>query len=136
MKAKLFTLPLALLVFFLNAQLGFAQDNPPEPPPSAGGSGPIFSLKNPLPQLTNLGDILNILLTLAFFVAGLFMFFNLVVGGIQWINSGGDPKALDAARGRLTNSVIGLIVVVAAYAVALILEQVFGIKIVTGFSFG
>ena len=41
---------------------------------------PIFSLKNPLPNLDNLGDIFNILLSLAFFVAGVAMFFNLVIG--------------------------------------------------------
>ena len=96
---------------------------------------PIFSLKNPLPSLDNLGDIFNILLSLAFFVAGVAMFFNLVIGGIQWISSGGDPKALDSARRRLTNAVVGLIIVVAAYAIALILQQVFGIRIVSGFSF-
>ena len=96
---------------------------------------PIFSLKNPLPNLDNLGDIFNILLSLAFFVAGVAMFFNLVIGGIQWISSGGDPKALDSARRRLTNAVVGLIIVVAAYAIALILQQVFGIRIVSGFSF-
>ncbi len=98
-------------------------------------TGPIFNLKNPLPSLDNLGDILNILLNLAFFVAGVAMFFNLVIGGIQWINAGGDPKAMDSARKRITNAVVGLIIVVAAYAIALILQQVFGIKIVSGFSF-
>ncbi len=109
------------------------------PPSGSGDSGgdasPIFSLKNPLPSLNNLGDIFNILLSLAFFVAGVAMFFNLVIGGIQWISSGGDQKALDSARRRLTNAVVGLIIVVAAYAIALILEKVFGIRIVSGFSF-
>ena len=95
----------------------------------------MFTIKNQIPKLDNLGDIFNILLSLAFFVAGVAMFFNLVIGGIQWISSGGDPKALDSARRRLTNAVVGLIIVVAAYAIALILQQVFGIRIVSGFSF-
>lgn len=95
----------------------------------------IITIPNPIPKLDNLGDILNILLGIIFFIAGLLMFFNLVLGGIQWISSGGDAKALDAARGRITNSIIGLIIVVAAFATALILEQVFGINIVSGFNF-
>ncbi len=96
---------------------------------------PIFKIPNPIPELDNLGDVLNILLGFILFIAGLLMFFNLVIGGIQWITSGGDAKALDSARGRITNSIIGLIIVVAAFAIALILEQVFGINIVSGFNF-
>jgi hypothetical protein len=95
---------------------------------------PIFELENKLP-FDNLGDLLTNLLTLAFFVAGVAMFFMLVIGGIQWISSGGDPKALDAARSRITNAVVGLIIVVAAFAIALILEKVLGINIVSGFNF-
>lgn len=98
-------------------------------------TGPIFDIPNPIPSLDNLGDIFNNLLSLAFFVAGVAMFFNLVIGGIAWITAGGDPKAMDSARRRITNAVIGLIIVVAAYAIALILQQVFGINIVSGFSF-
>lgn len=95
---------------------------------------PIFKIPNFLP-FTNLGQILKNLLTLAFFVAGVAMFFSIVLGGIQWITAGGDPKAMDSARRRITNAVIGLIIVVAAYAIALILEQVLGIRIVSGFTF-
>src|SRR3989344_6146185 len=84
---------------------------------------------------SDLGKLANTLLTLAYFVAGLAFFIYLLIGGIQWITSGGDPKALDAARGRITNAIIGLIIVVAAYAIALILENVLGIKIVTGVKF-
>ncbi|HSX58450.1 MAG TPA: hypothetical protein VLE47_04245 [Candidatus Saccharimonadales bacterium] len=95
---------------------------------------PIFTIPN-FSGFTNLGQILQTLLTLAFFVAGVAMFFSLIIGGIQWIVAGGDPKAIDSARRRITNSLIGLIIVVAAYAIALILQQVFGISIVSGFKF-
>ena len=122
-----------LLIFLSQTALARAADT--IPPSSEGGSSPIFSLKNPLPKLDNLGDIFNVLLSLAFFVAGVAMFFSLVIGGIQWIVAGGDPKSMDEAERRITNAVIGLIIVVAAFAIALILEQVFGIKIVTGFKF-
>lgn len=77
----------------------------------------------------DLGSFLRVLLTLAFFVAGLAMFFNVVIGGIQWINAGGDPKALTSARGRITNSIIGLVIVVAAFSITLIIGSVFGLSI-------
>jgi hypothetical protein len=81
----------------------------------------------------NLGDLLSAILTLVFFVAGLAFFINLLIGGLQWISSGGDPKALESARGRLMNSFVGLVIVVSAFAVALIIETVLGIQIVSEF---
>ncbi len=95
---------------------------------------PLFTITNPL-GFTNLGQIFQNILTLAFFVAGIGFFFMLILGGIQWIAAGGDPKALTAARTRITNAFIGLVIVVAAYAIAVIIGQVFGISIVNGFKF-
>ena len=103
-----------------------------QPTTQATSSGRIFTIPNLLP-FNNLGEIFNALLALAFFVAGLAFFITLLIGGIQWITAGGDPKALDSARRRITNALVGLIIVVAAYAIALILEAVLGIRIVSGF---
>src|SRR3989344_5131310 len=92
-----------------------------------------FEVPN-LTGFTNLGQLLKVLLLLAFFVAGVAFFFNLIVGGIQWISSGGDPKAITAARSRITQGAVGLIIVVAAFAITLIVGQVFGLNIF-GFNF-
>ena len=80
----------------------------------------------PFPEL---GKLMSNALSLLFFFAGLLTFFFIVVGGIQWITAGGDAKAAQAARDRITAAVVGLIVVVAAFAITLILGQVFGINI-------
>src|SRR3989304_6811098 len=91
-----------------------------------------------IPNITgfpNLGGLITNLVSIGYFIAGLFFLFNLVVGGIQWITSGGDPKSLESARGRITNAAIGLIIVVAAFAITLIVERVFGIRIVGGYNF-
>jgi hypothetical protein len=94
----------------------------------------FFKIPNFSP-FNNLSGFINVLISLAFFAAGLFFFFNLIIGGIQWINAGGDAKALDSARTRLTNAVIGLIIVVAAFAITGIVGSVFGISIIRGFRF-
>ena len=78
---------------------------------------------------TNMGKLMSNALALLFFFAGLLTFFFIVVGGIQWITAGGDAKAAQSARDRITAAVVGLIVVVAAYAITLILGQVFGINL-------
>lgn len=78
---------------------------------------------------TNLGALLQNALALLFFVAGLLAFVFIVIGGIQWITAGGDAKAASAARDRITAAVVGLLVVVAAFAITLILGQLFGINL-------
>ena len=78
---------------------------------------------------TNLGKLMSNALALLFFVAGLLAFVFIIIGGIQWITAGGDAKAASAARDRITAAVVGLLVVVAAFAVTLILGQLFGINL-------
>lgn len=95
---------------------------------------PLFKIPN-LTPFDNLGGLIDNLIQLLFFVAGLAFFIYLLLGGIQWITAGGDEKALTAARGRITGAIIGLIIVVAAFSIALIIESVLGIRIVSGFCF-
>jgi hypothetical protein len=76
-----------------------------------------------------LGEIIANLLIVIFIAAALFFLIQIVIGGISWINAGGDAKALEAARTRITNALIGLIIVVAAFSMAVILTTVLGINI-------
>lgn len=80
-----------------------------------------------------LGSLLSGLITLILVVAGLLFFFMLVIGGIQWMTSGGDKAATEAARGRITAALIGLVIVFAAWAIAKLIEGVFGFNILTEF---
>jgi len=95
---------------------------------------PNFEIPN-ISGFNTLGKLLSNLLAIGYFIAGVFFLFNLFIGGIQWLNSGGDPKSLESARGRITNAAIGLIIVVAAFAITLIVERVFGIRILGGAGF-
>ncbi|MEX0622068.1 MAG: hypothetical protein WD187_03750 [Candidatus Woykebacteria bacterium] len=84
-----------------------------------------------LPSLAflNIGGIVGNLLTIAFFAAALFFLIQVAIGGISWINAGGDPKTLEAARGRITNAVIGIVIVAAAFAITIIVTTALGINI-------
>ncbi|MAG60110.1 hypothetical protein CMO96_04990 [Candidatus Woesebacteria bacterium] len=55
-------------------------------------------------------------------VAILWFVFQIIIGAYGWISAGGDAKSVEAARSRITNAVIGLIVVF----VALIFVSVIG----------
>ena len=71
---------------------------------------------------------IRLLLLVAFVIAFLF----LLIGGIRWILAGGDKAAAESARGTLTAAIVGLIIVLVAWAIMWFIEQVFGIAIVSG----
>ncbi|OGY24676.1 MAG: hypothetical protein A2Y57_00325 [Candidatus Woykebacteria bacterium RBG_13_40_7b] len=100
----------------------------------SGGSGDsFFNIFNPtgIKELGGTG-LLKVVLTLLLVVAGIAALIFLLIGGIRWIAAGGDPKNLAAARQTIINALIGLIIVVAAYAIAKALEGLFGISIISG----
>lgn len=52
----------------------------------------------------------------AFVVAGVFALFNFIIAGYQYMNAGGDSKQLTAAWGRIWQSLVGLVILAAAFA--------------------
>ncbi|HWA52308.1 MAG TPA: hypothetical protein VG895_04595 [Patescibacteria group bacterium] len=72
-----------------------------------------------------LGGAINLILV----AAALIFFIMLVIGGVQWILSGGDKGQTEAARGRITAALIGLVIVFAAWAIASLVGSLFGINI-------
>ena len=83
-------------------------------------------------RITDVGTIVSGAIGAAFIIAGILVFAYLVWGGIQWITSGGDKANLEAARGRISNALVGMAIIAAAYAVILLLEYVFGYTILGG----
>lgn len=68
---------------------------------------------------------------LTFIIGALIFFFMLVTGAIQWISSGGDKQALEGARGKITNALIGIVLLFAALAIIRLIESFFGVSILT-----
>jgi TRAP-type C4-dicarboxylate transport system permease small subunit len=62
-------------------------------------------------------------------VVALVFFFILILGGLKWITSEGDEKAVGAARNQITNGLIGLAIVFAAFAIIKLIGTIFGIDI-------
>jgi hypothetical protein len=68
---------------------------------------------------------------IAFVIGALVFVFVMITGGIQWMSSGGDKAALESARGKITNAILGIVVLLATFAVIKIVESFFGINILT-----
>ena len=73
-------------------------------------------------------NIIRFILIVAFVLAFLF----LIVGGIRWITAGGDEKGVAGARGMITGALIGLVIVLVAFALIRLVETFFGFPIISG----
>jgi len=76
-----------------------------------------------------LPQIIAGLIKLTLVIAAIVFFFILVIGGIQWIASGGDKAQTEAARNRITAALVGLVIVFAAWAIIALINTFFGIDI-------
>lgn len=93
-----------------------------------------------LPTMYNTGSIdlfsnfIQKLIGIVFVVAVLSFMFLVAWGAVQWIMSGGDKGAVQAAQSKITNAIIGLIVLFATYAVLALLGHFFNIPALQSFS--
>jgi hypothetical protein len=87
--------------------------------------------KPPELQITDAGRFIQALIGLIFIVAALLVFVFLVWGGIQWMTSGGDKGATEAARNRITAALIGLGIVAVSWALVAIVGRFFGFDLTT-----
>jgi amino acid transporter len=89
------------------------------------GLGPFGA--NPGDGLTGIVNIISSVIGLMTIAAGVWFLFQFIVGGFNMISAGGDKAKLQSSRDRLTNSFIGLIVVVAGWSILALASTFFGV---------
>lgn len=77
------------------------------------GSGGLINLNDPNLKIGTIVSV--VLMNYVFYAAGILLLVYLVIGGLQMMISKGDPKAIQAAQGKITNAVIGFIIVVVSF---------------------
>lgn len=75
------------------------------------------------------GNIFSLGIQLMILTALILAIFFIIWSGIAWITSEGDKQKLQAARSRLTYSIIGLVIVLAGFLIVSIIGTIFGIKL-------
>lgn len=63
------------------------------------------------------GPFVSNVLRLIFVLAGVWAFINVIMGGFQFMSAGGDSKAISAAWSKIWQSLLGLVIVVASFAI-------------------
>jgi len=73
--------------------------------------------------------ILSTVMKYLYVIAGLILLFYLIYGGFQMMTGARDEKGLMAAKGRITNALIGFLLLFVSYWIVQIMEYVLGIQI-------
>ena len=92
------------------------------------GLGPFSAGKGGTPG-ENFEQVISTVIGLMTIGGMLWFMAQLFIGALGWVSAGGDPKRLETARHRITNAVIGLIIVVAAWAIIGVIGTILGLDI-------
>lgn len=86
----------------------------------------------PWAQTTEPGNVVaNIIskgLGLLTIIAGIWFLFQVIIAGYNYMSAAGDKARIEAAGRKLTNSLIGLAIVVAAYAILALIGKFLGVN--------
>ncbi len=82
----------------------------------------------PAARLTNLNQLLNVLIPLIM-LGGAFMFLIMMLrGALQWITAGGNPENLTKAQKTITYAFFGLLIIFVSYLVVKLIGMVLNIQ--------
>lgn len=98
------------------------------------GLGPfakIFCDQTPTTEVVGekLNNVLSGVIGFLTVIAALWFAIQLIIAGFSWINAGGDKNNAAAAWQKITNAVIGLLIVVLAWVIIAVLGQMLGLSI-------
>lgn len=82
----------------------------------------------PLSKITIPG-LISSFINIFLILASLLFVFNLLMGGIKIILSGGEKEALDTAKRQILNSLLGIVIVFSSWAILLQVSQFFGVNL-------
>ena len=96
------------------------------------GSGEGFGPWANITEKTNASSILAIVISNALgamtIFAGIWFLFQAIIAGYNFMSAGGDKTRIENARQKLTNSLIGIAIVVAAYGFLALIGSFMGIE--------
>lgn len=78
---------------------------------------------------SSLGGLITNVLPYVFGIAGILLLVYLVLGGFQLMTSRGDPKGVAGAWAKITNALIGFLIVSLAFVITRFVGQIFGFNV-------
>jgi hypothetical protein len=79
--------------------------------------------------LSALETVFGNVVKVALGAAGIVLFILLIIGGLKYITSGGDPKAAEGAQKTITYAIGGLLLILASYLILLLIKTITGVDV-------
>lgn len=92
-------------------------------------TNPVTPELNNLPAQSFLSSLVSFLINALLILAIIYFIFNLILGGIDWIGSAGDKGKVEAARSRVLNAVMGIILVLSTFLIVNFIAGIFGVNL-------
>lgn len=73
-------------------------------------------------------DVINAIVPYVFAAAGIALLVYLVMGGLQMMTSKGDPKAMQGAQAKITNALLGFVIVFVSYWIVQLFGKILGLQ--------
>lgn len=87
-----------------------------------------IAAQGPISPISTLGGLIQIGAGAILTIGGLAFLMYLLLGGFHWITAGGDKGKVEAARGMITQGIIGLAVLASVFAVYGVILRYVGIR--------
>ncbi len=76
-------------------------------------------------RFPNLASVVSAALSYLFPIAGVILLAFLVMGGFDYLTSMGDPKKAEAGKKKITNAIVGFVIIFVAYWLVQIIDYIF-----------
>lgn len=86
--------------------------------------------------LTEIPRYFENVVTAAFLFAGIIALIFIILSGIKFLTSGGDPKQLEGAKNTLTYAILGFILIFLSFAILNFISAITGVPCILKFGFG
>lgn len=80
-------------------------------------------------KISDLGTVIGGVVSYLLGFAGIVLFILLLTAGFKFITSGGDPKAVESAKGTLTSAITGLVIILLSYAILALISSLTGVDL-------
>lgn len=90
---------------------------------------PSYPGDSHISEWSNIGDIVSQALTYVFPIAGILVFIYLLYGGLNLMLAAGNEEGIKEGKAKITNALIGFLIIFVSYWLVQILEIILGISL-------
>lgn len=82
----------------------------------------------PVTKFSTIGDVVSGAVPYVFAFAGFGLLLMLLAAGFDYLTSAGDEKKLETAKQRLTNALVGFLIILTAFWLVQVAAKIFGLS--------